>query len=290
MKISVNTNSLRKKFSNREIVELIRQVGAGGIEWGLNGLDTIEADCKEMKQLSDDAGMEVVSFINGGPLFKTEEILRWSEAVANTGVRMLRVAHPWYAWDYEEALHQPDRYDDLIKMTREGLERLEQVGQQFGIRYVMETHGSSVFASPVAAHFLVAGLDPKLFGIIYDPANTYIEGFVRPRGAVEIIGPYMAYLHIKNLRWKTTMKTLPGNREREVWVYEKCALDQGLVDYQEVFFALNCAGLNPWLSFEEMYSEKEQIADEIRSGITHLRQCHADAPKAPQEPFKSFNR
>ena len=55
MKIAVNTNSLRKKFNNREIVELIRQVGAGGIEWGLNGLDTIEADCKEMKQLSDDA-------------------------------------------------------------------------------------------------------------------------------------------------------------------------------------------------------------------------------------------
>lgn len=290
MKISVNTNSLRKKFSNSEIVELIRSVGAGGIEWGLNGLDTIAEDCREMKRLSDDAGLEIVSFINGGKLFKTEEMLRWSEAVAKSGVRMLRVAHPWYAWDYQEALHQPDRYDDLLKMTRDGLERLEPLGRQFGLRYVMETHGSSVFASPVAAHFLLKGLDPAVFGIIYDPANTYIEGFVRPRGAVEVIGPFLAYLHIKNVRWQTALQKLPGNRERQAWIPEKCALDQGLVDYQEVFFALNCAGFDGWLSFEEMYSEKEQIAGEIRSGIEHLRICRAEAPAAPCEPFKTFNR
>ena len=290
MKISVNTNSLRNKFNNREIVELVQQVGAGGIEWGLHGLDTIEADCKEMKKLSDDAGLEIISFINGGKLFKTEEIIRWSEAVAKTGVQMLRVAHPWYAWDYEEALHQPDRYDDLLKLTREGLERLQAIGHQFGIRYVMETHGSSVFASPVVAHFLLAGLDPAVFGIIYDPANTYIEGFVRPRGAVEVIGDYMGYLHIKNVRWQTTMRTLPDNRERKVWFPEKCALDAGLVDYQEVFFALNCAGLDPWLSFEEMYSEKDAIAAEICQGIAHLKQCQAEAPKSPREPFKTFNR
>ena len=289
MKISVNTNSLRKNFSNLEIVELVRGVGASGIEWGLNGLDSITEDCRQMKQVTEDAGLEMVSFINGGKLFKTEEMLRWSEAIAKTGVAMLRVAHPWYAWDYEEALHQPDHYNDLLKMTREGLERLEPLGRQFGLRYVMETHGSSVFASPVVAHFLLAGLDPAVFGIIYDPANTYIEGFVRPRGAVEAIGSYLAYLHVKNVRWEASIKTLPGKRERQVWLPEKCALDQGLVDYQEVFFALNCAGFDGWLSFEEMYSEKDQIADEIRSGIEHLRLCQAEAPTSPCEPFKSFN-
>ncbi len=289
MKISVNTNSLRKDFSNPEMVELIKSVGAGGIEWGLRGLDTIREDSKEMVQLTKDAGLELVSFINGPKLHLTEEVIRYSEALAEVGAKMLRVAHPWYAWDYNEALHQPDSYDYLLKITREGMERLESVGRQFGLRYVLETHGSSVFASPVANHFILKGLDPQVFGIIYDPANTYIEGFVRPRAAVELMGQYLAYLHVKNFRWEYHLKDLPRSRQREAVRTVRSTLEAGLVDYEEVFFALKVGKFAGWLSFEEMCSGKDGVAAEIKAGIAHLRESEANAPDAPCEPFKSFN-
>jgi len=273
MKIAVNTNSLRKNFSNAAMVELIKGVGATGIEWGLGGLDSIREDTREMVRLTRDAGLELVSFINGPKLHLT----------------MLRVAHPWYAWDYNEALHQPDSYDYLLKITREGMERLESAGRQAGVRYVLETHGSSVFASPVADHFILQGLDPQVFGIIYDPANTFIEGFVRPRGAVEVMGQYLAYVHIKNFRWEYCMKELPRGRQRETVRTVKCSLESGLVDYEEVFFALKVAKFEGWLSFEEMYSAPDAVAAEIKAGIAHLQECEANAPAAPCEPFKSFN-
>lgn len=289
MKISVNTNSLRKDFSNPEMVELIKSVGAGGIEWGLRGLDTIREDSKEMVQLTKDAGLELVSFINGPKLHLTEEVIRYSEALAEVGAKMLRVAHPWYAWDYNEALHQPDSYDYLLKITREGMERLESVGRQLGLRYVLETHGSSVFASPVANHFILKGLDPQVFGIIYDPANTYIEGFVRPRAAVELMGQYLAYVHVKNFRWEYHLKDLPRVRQREAVRTVRSTLEAGLVDYEEVFFALKVGKFAGWFSFEEMCAGKDSVAAEIKAGIAHLRESEANAPDAPCEPFKSFN-
>lgn len=289
MKISVNTNSLRKDFSNPEMVELIKSVGAGGIEWGLRGLDTIREDSKEMVQLTKDAGLELVSFINGPKLHLTEEVIRYSEALAEVGAKMLRVAHPWYAWDYNEALHQPDSYDYLLKITREGMERLESVGRQLGLRYVLETHGSSVFASPVANHFILKGLDPQVFGIIYDPANTYIEGFVRPRAAVELMGQYLAYVHVKNFRWEYHLKDLPRVRQREAVRTVRSTLEAGLVDYEEVFFALKVGKFAGWFSFEEMCAGKDGVAAEIKAGIAHLRESEANAPDAPCEPFKSFN-
>jgi len=289
MKIAVNTNSLRKNFSHAAMVELIKGVGATGIEWGLGGLDSIREDTREMVRLTRDAGLELVSFINGPKLHLTDEVLRYTEAVAAAGGKMLRVAHPWYAWDYNEALHQPDSYDYLLKITREGMERLESAGRQAGVRYVLETHGSSVFASPVADHFILQGLDPQVFGIIYDPANTFIEGFVRPRGAVEVMGQYLAYVHIKNFRWEYCMKELPRGRQRETVRTVKCSLESGLVDYEEVFFALKVAKFEGWLSFEEMYSAPDAVAAEIKAGIAHLQECEANAPAAPCEPFKSFN-
>jgi sugar phosphate isomerase/epimerase len=289
LKVAVNTNSLRKNFSNAEMVALIKSCGAGGIEWGMNGLEGLQEECREMIRLTEDAGLQVISFINGGKLLNTEEMKRWTETVAASGVKTMRVAHPWYAYNFEEALHQPDNYLDLLKMTRDGLERIEELGRQSGLRYVMETHGSSVFASPVVAHYLLAGLDPAVFGVIYDPANTYIEGFVRPRGAAEVIGPYMSYVHVKNIRWKEQQGLLLGERQRQVWRPEKCHLDEGLVDYQEVFFAMNCIGFEGWYSFEEMFSQPDQVAAEIRRGIEHLKLCREQAPLAPREPFKSFN-
>ncbi len=289
MKIAVNTNSLKKNFTRAQIIELLQSVGATGIEWGLEGLDTIREDTREMAQLTREAGLELVSFINGPKLHLTDEVLRYTEAVAEVGAKMLRVAHPWYAWDYHEALHQPDSYDYLLKITREGMERLEEIGRRAGVRYVLETHGSSVFASPVGNYFILKGLDPKVFGVIYDPANTYIEGFVRPRGAVELMDQFLAYVHVKNFRWEYFLKDLPRGRQRESLRTVKCSLESGVVDYEEVFFALKVGKFSGWLSFEEMYSAPQEVAAEIKAGIAYLQKCEADAPAEPCEPFKSFN-
>ena len=98
MKFSINTNGLRNHYSPAQIVQECLKAGVDGIEWGLNGIDTAEKDAAEMRKLTEDAGLEILSYINAGILWKTDDIRRWSDAVLAGGGRILRVAHPWFAW------------------------------------------------------------------------------------------------------------------------------------------------------------------------------------------------
>ena len=143
MKFSINTNGLRKFYTPAQIAGEALKAGGQGIEWGLNSIGTAHKDAAEMKKVTDDAGLEIVSFINAGILWKTDEIRRWSDAVAAAGGKVLRVAHPWFGWDHTESRHQPEDFFTLVEKSREGLAKLMDLGKEYGIRYVLETHRGS---------------------------------------------------------------------------------------------------------------------------------------------------
>ncbi len=275
MKFAINTNCLRNHFTHAEIVDIALQMGVDGIEWGLPSLENAPAAAAEMRKVTEDAGLEILSYINGGMLWDTEAIRRWSELVARNGGKMLRVAHPWYAWNYEESTQQPESFNVLLEKTRQGLEKLAALGREFGLRYVLETHSGSCFASPLAVKAVMDEFDPRYCGVIYDPANTYMEGFIRPRGAVEVMGDFLAYVHVKNM----TIESGCGANGKYQVTYAKSPVECGLVDYEEIMFALKLAGYKGWFSFEELYSPPEGMADEVKSGIAHLRACRQRAPE-----------
>lgn len=287
MKFAINTNSLKKNLGIPEIIKVCQNAGVDGIEWGLGPLDQAAADARDMARASADAGLQVLSFINGGKLWATDDIRRWSDAVAAVGGRTLRVAHPWYAYNFDESIRQPDTFTELMRRTREGLVKLMDVGREYGIRYVLETHRASTFASPMAVPAMMHDLDPRYCGVIYDPANTFLEGFVRPRGAVELLGPFLAYLHVKNL---IITQELTANGKMDVGMAKR-PLHQGAIDYEEVMFALKLSHFDGWYSFEEMIGapDPQKTVDEVKAGILHLKQCYAAAPDALHGPFLTFN-
>ena len=287
MKFAINTNSLRKSLNVKQMIKVCLDAGVDGVEWGLGPLENAAAEAREMAAASRDAGLQVLSFINGGKLWDTDDIRRWSDAVAGAGGKMLRVAHPWYAYNFDESRRQPETFPELMKKTRDGLVKLMDVGREYGLRYVLETHRASTFASPMAVPAMMQDLDPAYCGVIYDPANTFLEGFVRPRGAVELLGPFLAYLHVKNL-----VITQERNADGKMAVaMQKRLLDQGAIDYEEVMFALKLCKFDGWYSFEEMIAapDPEKTVAEIRHGIKHLLACHAAAPDALHGPFLTFN-
>lgn len=291
MKFSINTNLFRDKLSIPEIVQLAVKCGVDGIEWGVGPLENAAAETTEMYQRTTDAGLEVVSYINAGSVWIADEMRRWSEALANKGARNVRVCHPWFAWNYEESIHQPDSFVTLLEKTRHGLENAIELGKEFDLRYVLETHAGSTAASPMAIHFLMQGLDPRYVGAIYDITNTYMEGFIRPRGAAELMNEYIAYLHVKALT--TTLETpeISGNRARAKFGYRPTYVQSGWVDYNEVAFALNCIGWDGYWSFEEMQSvnDLDMFVNEIQEAKEYMKQCVANAPKGPCEPYSHYN-
>jgi sugar phosphate isomerase/epimerase len=239
-----------------------------------------------MAQLTKDAGLKMVGFINAGALWKTDLIRRWSEAIADNGGKILRVSPPWYAWNYEESIHQKESYLGQLNLTREGLTSLQDLAREFDLRYVVEIHAGSAFASPYGIRYVMNGLDPKTVGAIWDPANMILEGQVRSCGAVELMGPYLAYVHVKNLEW-CRQETSSGAKPS--WDFKRRTLDQGMVDYEEIAFALKCAKYSGWLSFEELCTGKDNVVNELKQGMAYLEKCFANVPEGPVEPFTTFN-
>ena len=287
-KYSVNTNTLRNQFSIQEIVDLCKEAGADGIEWGLGKLEEAPEQAKEMQQRTEDAGLEVMGYLNAGQLWKEDLMRQWSEAVAGRGGATLRVAHPWFGYNFDETLHQPDTYMQLVGKARGGLEMLVGLSKEYGIKYVLEMHGGSVAASPWAINVLMKDLDPNGVGAIYDAANTTLEGFVRPRGACELIGDHMAYVHAKNLKYEmNTVFPEIAEPKRVQWKYLKTFIDQGLVDWVEVFFALKCINWTGWISMEEFVTT--EYVREIKEEIAFLRACAEAAPSEACAPFTAFN-
>ena len=287
MKYCMNTNSIRNKYTIPELVRIAQAAGVQGLEWGLGPLDQAAKEAAEARKAADDAGLELVSFLNAGPLWKTDEIRRWSDAVAAGGGHILRVAHPWFAWNYEESVHQPDDFMKLVDLSREGLSRLMDLSREYQIRYVLETHSGSCFASPLMVPLVLSHFDPRCCGVIYDPANTVLEGFVRLRAAVEMMKDYIAYIHIKNIAF-TERKDENG---KPVFGRERRTVDTGMLDYTELMFALKLHHWDGWGSFEEFtVTEADGVAAEIRHGMEYLTRCYELAKGGLEEPFIQFNR
>lgn len=288
-KYSVNTNTLRNKLSSAEIVDLCVEAGADGIEWGLKALDNSPADVCEMNKLTTNAGLEVIGYLNAGAMWKEDLMRQWSDALAGCDGKTLRVAHPWFAWDYTESLHQPDKYLDLVKRAKEAIKMLESLSREYKIKYVLEMHSGSIAADPWAIRYLMEGIDSDCVGAIYDPANTLIEGFIRPRGACELLGKHLAYVHAKNLIFvpeNSYTETLKPRRTK--WKPYPTFLDQGMIDYVEIFFSLKYSGFNGWISLEEFITEN--YVQEISEGIGFLKKCAQSAPAAICAPFNKFNQ
>jgi len=281
MKFGLNTNSLKKFYSIPELAAKAREIGLDGMEWGLPGtIEEVRQQAPQMIQAAKNEGLESFSFINAPSCWKIEQVEQWSEVAAECGVHLMRVAHPWYAWDYAESTHQPDSFNDLVKMTTDALAKLEPISEKYGVRYVLETHCGSTFTSPMAVEYLKP-FSPKHTGFIYDPSNTIIEGFIRPRGAMELMGDYVAYLHIKGIRFV---------RKDGKWCHEKCSIMDGMLNYEELAFALKFAKFDGYCSFEEMYSGPENVVTEVKDALAYFKDCMAKAPADKSEPYIMFNR
>jgi len=269
-KYAVNTNSLPKEMKYNEIAEMLVRMKVEGIEWGLPEIGKAEHAAKEMRKVSNDYDLEIVSFINAGHLWKIDLMKKWSDIVKLGDGKVLRVSPPWVAYNFEESLHQPESYFDLAKKTREGLEKLVSLGKEYGIKYVVEMHSGSVTASAPLVRQIMEGLDSSYVGVIYDPANGIHEGWIRPRNVVELLGNYPDEL-------------LP----RALWEIKVCPLEYGIVDYVEVYFALNIIGFKGWISLEEFFRHSPEI--EIERALLFLKKCEDVAPKSILEPFTKFN-
>ena len=143
-------------------------------------------------------------------------------------------------------------YAEAFARAKKFLEETQTLAKQYSVKVVIEIHHRTIVPSAGLAHRLVSSFDPAYVGVIHDAGNMVYEGFEAYRLGLELLGPYVAHVHLKNAAWQRPS-------DGGVWHCTWAPLEDGVVDWQALFAALRTVGYTGWLGFEDFSQERPSV-------------------------------
>jgi sugar phosphate isomerase/epimerase len=272
MKVGVFTVCL-PDLTPEEAVREIAAAGYEGVEWRVarvpeevrgqepsfwgNNLCTLEPTREEVRRarsLCEGAGLEVAglgTYIGVGDLDAVNVAMNFARMA---GAPQIRVGSgslegATYAQRFEEA--------------RRFLMGVEELAGQHGVKALVEIHHDTICPSASLAHRLVSGSDSDAIGVTFDPGNMALEGFEDYRIGTELLGPYLAHVHLKNA-------ALDRPENGGAWRPRWAPLEDGVVDFERLFEALRVAGYEGWLMIED-FSAARPTREALRHNLGFIR-------------------
>ena len=283
MKLSIYSASM-PEYGLEETVHLVKEMGADGVEWRVSRpcpaekpadyvhegrywvynqstVDKFKADALApgLKKLADDAGLETVSLTSDTMLWEMEDAERVIKAAQIIGCPMVRICPP----HYNGTKNYRVLYDEAVAQSKE----IEKLAAKYDVRVCYETHMGNIIPSASAAYRFVQGSNPAHIGIIYDPGNMVFEGFEQHKLGLELLGEYLALVHIKNALW--TQKDMAEDGSA-VWVPAMSPMKKGFVSIRQLLLTLRELGYTGFLSIEDFTNEEDTIT-KLSGGLAYLR-------------------
>ncbi|MDO5863158.1 sugar phosphate isomerase/epimerase [Paenarthrobacter ureafaciens] len=291
MKFSVFTASTPEWTPQEAATQLTAQ-GWHGIEWRVTDqaeapepgfwagnkatwpMTGIEDSVPEIARITSEAGLEFSGLGGYARCDNHDGVERVLAATAALGARQVRVNVLPLGNSTMGGLEPSGlSYPELFAATRGHYEWVAERAAHHGVKALVELHHGTVTASASSARRLLEGLDPQHVGVIHDLGNLLIEGWESPLPALELLGPYLAHVHVKNARWVRT-----ENRDEagaSVWVNEWAPLAEGQGSVLEYFKALASVGYDHWVTVED-FSTEVPLAERTAGNLDFLRRA-ADA-------------
>ena len=292
MKLAVYTVSL-PEYNPEEAVAAIKEMGYDAVEWRVDStagiprsmfpkdideyafrywldnkatlnVDDIYIDCLKAKQLCDAAGLEIVNLATSlrGDDARLESILK---AAAAIGCKTIRGPLE----RYDSAKPYAQQFDGF----REYLRHVEPLLRKYGVKMLIETHHGMLVSSASSAMRMLEGFDPDYFGLIFDPGNMVYEGFENYQMGFEMLGKYLAHVHVKNAALVPDGEDEFGAvKYKQAWM----PLNKGSADLKAMIAALVKVGYDGMLSVEDFSNEKS-TREKLEENVTYLRQLIAAA-------------
>ena len=224
--------------------------------WGNNRctLEPTLADARRAGELAADHGLAISNigaYPPPGELDAVEAVVHFAEACGSPAVRVL----PFARGDgtYAEAFDASRRY----------LERVAEIVARTGVRVLIEIHHGTIVPSASLARRLVDGLDPGCIGVIHDAGNMVFEGFEDYPIGLELLGPYLAHVHVKNAKYGPPDASGLGR----AWF---SPFTDGVVDFDGLFRALHAVGYEGWVSVED-FGYTGSSRDALRDDLVFVR-------------------
>lgn len=261
-------------FDIEESAALLKSLGYNGVEWRVHSvpsvfpdkadfwrgnratidIETIIKTAPKIRRITEDAGLEIVGLGTYLGYKLLDDITRCMEAAQIMGCKSIRVSPP----NYDGSVN----YNDLYEEALEGYAMVEDLAREYGVRANIEIHHGNICSSASLTYRLVSNFDPDYVGVIYDPGNMICEGYENWQLGLELLGPYLSHVHVKNSAWVEAGVTEEGEKR---WKHTMVATKEGCVDWTVMLMALSKVGYSGWLSFEDfsLGDTKIKLADNI---------------------------
>jgi sugar phosphate isomerase/epimerase len=223
--------------------------------WPLAGL---EASLPDIVRITRDAGLACSGIGGYVPSSDRPNVARLLAATGALDAGRVRVTMP--------AIGSGD-YRELFHATRRDLEWVAGEAARHGVTALVELHHRTIVASASAAVRLLDGLDPAHVGVIHDIGNLVIEGQEDPLAGFQMLGPYLAHVHVKNVAWRPAGRTADGST---TWTAEWATLRGGQADIEGYFRALHAYGYDGWVTVED-FSTELPLEERTRDNLAYLR-------------------
>jgi sugar phosphate isomerase/epimerase len=271
------------ELSIEENLRKIKEAGYDGVEWswgvlgGPSGIikkdeeKKIKEIAKMVKRYSKEFFLIPVSITPGIlPNFAEEpDILKVHfEAIAESGARFLRMFGPVYVGilkpknKFEEYYNGKKDFHTLADDFRKHLYVFNKFAEEYKIKVLFETHDGYMPASFSGFYLFLKDYSPENLGILLDPENMVREGIENWRMGIEMIFPYIGYIHFKNMgwfyekEWKKERKSPPQHMKN--WYIKRMSLEEGIVDWEQIIYFLKKYGFNGFLVDEDYSKEKPE--------------------------------
>lgn len=280
MKFGIFTVSL-PEWTPEEAVREMKAAGYDGVEWRViddpqmnkpdaqvgfwSGnrctlpLSTLSEDAPRIRKLVDGAGLAIPNlgtYVLCDEPALVEMAMQGAQAM---GVPTLRVRAP----NYDGSVPYLKLMDKTVGEFRD----VEAMAKQYGVRALVEMHMNNVVPSASACRTLAQHYDPRYIGIIHDAGNMVYEGYENYRLGLEVLGPYLGHVHLKNAQWVQTGARADGS---VAWQATFAPIHKGVVDMRRLLDTLRTVSYDGWVSFED-FSAEVPLQQRIRDNITFIK-------------------
>ena len=180
-------------------------------------------------------------------------------AAAEAGAKSIRVGVDGYKGD--------THFETLFKKAVKGYAKIEKLARKYRVKACPEIHMGLITPSCSSMRRFVEHFDPKYVGVIHDAGNMRYEGFENWKMGLEILGPYLTHVHVKNAACRISGAMKDTTLQ---WSTDAAAMNKGLVNWHDVFTALKAVGYNGWLSLEDFSSEQPTI-EKLTFDLAYLK-------------------
>jgi sugar phosphate isomerase/epimerase len=290
MKFSVFTAST-PDWATEEAVTVLAEQGWDGIEWRVTDqadapepgfwagnkatvpMTGLEENLDRIARITLEAGLEFSGLGGYARCDNHDDVERMLAATAALGAGQVRVTTPplgTAGWGPEGASGTP--YPILFDRARRDFEWVAERAAHHGVKALVELHHRTITASASSALRLLEGFDPRHVGVIHDLGNLLIEGQEDYLPAFEMLGDYLAHVHVKNAVW--VREDQPDASGATVYRNDWAPLQSGQGSVLNYFQALSDFGYDGWVTVED-FSTELPLKERIAGNLEYLRRTAA---------------